>query len=513
MSIFLGTMVIRGIQVLLEAAPTLLCGVVFAGLLRHLVKPDYVRRLFARTDFGGLVKASFVGMLIPVGSLGVLPILRELRRLGARTPNLLSFALAAPMLNPITLVYGLTVLRPPIFLLLVAVTLLVSLAVGGLTNRWSTRERTPVEDVEPTRSSSLRLVNSLIASARLCAGPTALDVLLVMVVTGLAAAFVPIYPLTSSLKYTDPWAPPLMALVAFPAYVSPAMGVVQMGAISSIQFSLGAAVAIHVFGVGLNVILPYWVARIYGVRRAIALGFVVIAATLALGYASDAIFEHPLGSEQDTHALDQYGQVRHLLAPERLWQLLEEASIPVYVALGTLLGLLVTGTILRLTGTERLKESPAAAEVAHNDSIWNKQIPQPWPSIVGVVSALAVVVMLIYVYYPPVEELFDEMSSVRANAISAYRVGTPELARQEFQTWDYLAGKLPIAAVLRRGSVSAEARTRTGAFRDMLARVRDSVGTTSKIEKDKLIRELTDSYSECREAYRAAGNTEREGAT
>src|SRR5262249_25434496 len=104
--------VLRAAQAVVEASPTLLSGVLIAGVVRRMVGPDANRKLFGGAGARGLLRSWALGVLLPVCSLGVIPVLRELRRSGVSGGNVLAFALAAPLLNPISFLYGLTLAEP-----------------------------------------------------------------------------------------------------------------------------------------------------------------------------------------------------------------------------------------------------------------------------------------------------------------------------------------------------------------------------------------------------------------
>ena len=66
--------VLRLAQAVIEASPTLLSGLLIAGILQRMVGPADTRRLFGGAGWKGIVRAWVLGMLLPVCSLGVLPV-------------------------------------------------------------------------------------------------------------------------------------------------------------------------------------------------------------------------------------------------------------------------------------------------------------------------------------------------------------------------------------------------------------------------------------------------------
>src|ERR1700722_16529600 len=121
---------VRVTQAVIEASPMLVCGLFVAGVLRRMVGAEGMRSLLGRGGWRSLLKAWGLGMLLPVCSLGVIPVARELRRGGVSGGTVIAFALAAPLINPLSLLYGLTLSSPSVILCFGAASLLVSLAAG-----------------------------------------------------------------------------------------------------------------------------------------------------------------------------------------------------------------------------------------------------------------------------------------------------------------------------------------------------------------------------------------------
>ena len=105
-------LLLRFVQSVLEGAPTLLIGVLLAGVFRHMLRDTGIRRIFGSGTWRCLPQAWALGMLLPVCSLGVIPIAHEMRRAGVSTGAILAFALTAPLFNPLSLLYGLTLSTP-----------------------------------------------------------------------------------------------------------------------------------------------------------------------------------------------------------------------------------------------------------------------------------------------------------------------------------------------------------------------------------------------------------------
>lgn len=82
--------------VMAEAAPWILGGTVLAGLLKTFLDPSRLRHWLARAEWQSVVRATFVGVPLPLCSCSVLPVAMELRRAGASRGATGSFLVSTP---------------------------------------------------------------------------------------------------------------------------------------------------------------------------------------------------------------------------------------------------------------------------------------------------------------------------------------------------------------------------------------------------------------------------------
>ncbi len=137
MSLILAGALVRMFQGLVMTAPTLLTGFCIAGVLRYYIGPADTRRIFGGDSFRSLPQSWLIGMLLPVCSIGVLPILVELHRARVRPGALTAFALAAPLFNPLSLLYGLTLSRPIVIISFAVASLILVTLLGLLWDRFA----------------------------------------------------------------------------------------------------------------------------------------------------------------------------------------------------------------------------------------------------------------------------------------------------------------------------------------------------------------------------------------
>jgi len=106
-------------DLLLDAAPYLLLGILFGGLLKVFLSPTYVARHLGRGRYGSVFKAALFGIPLPLCSCGVLPAAAALKKQGANNGATTAFLISTPEsgVDSISITYALldpimTVARP-----------------------------------------------------------------------------------------------------------------------------------------------------------------------------------------------------------------------------------------------------------------------------------------------------------------------------------------------------------------------------------------------------------------
>src|SRR5919108_3197920 len=173
LTMFCGTLLRTG-QTAVEASTTLLCGLIVVGVMRRMLGAEGTRRLFGGAGWKGLLRAWGVGTLLPVCSLGVIPIAREMRRAGVPSGTILAFVLAAPHINPLSLLYGLTLSEPLVIICFAIGSLIIALTAGFIWDRLLASEQDAGKPGdEPMPAPGLkRLAAVVLAAARGEVSPT-----------------------------------------------------------------------------------------------------------------------------------------------------------------------------------------------------------------------------------------------------------------------------------------------------------------------------------------------------
>lgn len=505
-------------QIAIEASTTLLCGLLVAGVLRKMLGSDGTRRLFGGKGWGGLMRAWAVGTLLPVCSLGVIPIARELRRAGVSSGTVLAFVLAAPHINPLSLLYGLTLSEPRVIVCFAVASLAIALLAGWAWDRWLAKPEDDLPpDPEPTPAPGLkRLAAVLVAAMREAVGPSVGFVLIGLVGTGLLAGLLPFGCLSTTMKHADPLAPLLMTGIAVPLYTGPLQGMMRLGLMFEHGNSVGAAFALFELGIGVNAGLFVWLSCVFGWRRvALWLGLIV-ALTLALAYAAEKPLYFAKEEVEHTHAFDEWASpfppdsrptlhdVKQNLG--RKLEILEPVALA-GLALLALGGLLLT----RFDPSGRLDRWLATAPAERARSGLNWYVPGPVLGVVALLGLFAVSVAALYVYYPAPADTLAIIVRTRADALIAVRTRHREEAIRQIQLWDDLTRKLQVGAFIRSGKFDAAAGQHAEDVRERLEEVRDALLAGDTEGAIALVPAVEAAHRRCRDAYEPAEARRPEG--
>ncbi|QEL15101.1 permease [Limnoglobus roseus] len=504
------SVLLRTGQIAIEASVTFLVGLIVAGVMRRMLGAGGTRKLFGGEGWKGLFRAWCVGMLLPVCSLGVIPIAREMRRAGVPSGTILAFVLAAPHINPLSLLYGLTLSEPVVIVCFAAGSLVIALAAGAVWERNFAKDAdaTPPGD-EPLPAPGLkRLAAVVVTAAREAVGPSMKYVLLALGFTGLLSGLLPHGSLGMSMRHDDPTSPALMTAIALPMYTGPLQGMMRLGLIFDHGNSVGAAFALFELGIGVNVGLVVWLAALFGWKRVLLWLAGVAVVTTALGYAAEGPLYFAKEEASHTHAFDEWTSP----FPSEQgggWdavraKLLQKVEVLEPVALGGSLILVLLGAgLARLDRTGRVERWLTTAPTPSDrpKSIWNKNVPGLVLGLVALFGLVVFSVVALFIYYPAPKEAFAEIVSVRTEAVAAVRTGKKEEAIRQIERWDVLTRKLQVGVFIRTGRMNPEAWQTTEALRERLEELRDALLADDPGKAKQLLAPVEEAYRNCRDRY------------
>ncbi len=507
-AIFWGA-VLRVSQAFIQAAPTILVGLVVAAILRRLLGQEGTRRLFGSGTRRELPQAWLIGMLLPICSLGVIPVASEMRRSRVSGGAILAFAMTAPLFNPLSMLYGLTLSAPLVILSFAFCTMVVVTAVGAVWNRVF-----PIVEVEqpapaPVAYGVKRMVAILVAAAREVVGPSLGYIVLGLLGVAFLSAVLPQGSLQSTMEHSNPYAPLAMAAVAIPAYATPLVAMSQLGSMFQHANSVGAAFVLLTLGAGINLGVVAWVWRNYGLRRGLGwLAFLLIV-VLTLAYA----IENPLHPSEieppgHTHAFDMYCRPFEpgmIGLPSIVAAKLKEDVQPFERVGMTVLAMLVAGG-LALRALDRrwriddwLESPPKPSEPTAPR--FDFAIPAPALGAIALAGLVVLSGVGCYAYYPSPSEIFKEMYIIRGEVLTAASSGNKKHAEHFIPIWDDWTRRLQVGAFLREGSDRPYRRMKTMVFRDRLEFLKHAVEEGDREETREYIQSVDRAYRRMRQVY------------
>lgn len=449
---------VRGGQALAMAAPTLLVGLFIAALLRYYLGRAGTQRLFGGDSLWSLPQSWLIGMLLPVCSIGVLPILREMHRQGVRPGALTAFALSAPLFNPLSLLYGLTLSRPAVIVGFALGSLLIVTCLG-LVWDWLARRRTTVTETTPAEEPPViglwRLGACAVYGFRELTGVTGgLTLLAVAGVMGLGM-ILPHGALQTSVEQMDPMAVPVMTAVAIPVYASPLLTMSQLGMMFAHGNSPGAAFSLLILGTGVNLATLCWIGAVYGWRPAVVWFSTLVVSVLLISWGVDRPLITP-GVEPagHTHAFDIYTNpfgAGDGVGPGMAWSTLKRSvGLADQIAVWALLGAVAVGLVLRIAGRADLERRIVQRGGGLQLKAGFDRIVSP--RLVGAVclaGLVALSVVACYAWYPTPRESLEEIRVVKSEVLSAALGGQIEHALQFLPAWDEWTRKLEVGYAIR----------------------------------------------------------------
>lgn len=500
---------VRFAQSVAQAAPFILTGFFVAAVFRRFIGYEKTRRLFGGSQFQSLFKAWVVGMLLPVCSLGVIPVIVELRRAGIKGGTILAFAMSAPLFNPLSLLYGLTLSEPIAILSFAACSLVIVTLVGMLWDRlFPDSEKSGIPD-ESVHYGIRRMVALGVSSGKEATGRSIALVLVGLTGVGLLGAIIPHASLQHHFNHDQILAPLKMAALGIPVYATPMLAMSQMGMMFQHANSIGAAFVLLALGAGMNMGLIAWMLKEYGFKRSATWMTILLLVVVGLGYGVDKpLFPDDVEPANHTHAFDIYGQPFSnngsfsKLASQSVAKLKRDIAPYEWYSL-ELLGLLIAaGCIVRIADRRGRLEAwitqvPEPSETGRTDII----VP---PSVLGGLALVGLVVFSAvgcYAYYPAAGDAFEEIRIAKNEALHAGLTGNATHAEYWIDVYQEWTRKLEVGVFLRKGQVTDYQRWKARLVREHLEMLKHSVEDGEEEEARAWVAKILRSHNRMRSAF------------
>lgn len=493
--------VLRFLQTLSLAAPTTLIGFFVAALLIQMVGAEKTRQLFGGKGWTSIAKAWLIGMALPVCSLGCLPILVWLRRSGVKAGAILAFAISAPLFNPISLLWGLTLSDPMVILSFSFISLLIVSAVGGVVDWFVPPVSVEAPPANPARG--LRRMTSVgLTMSQLLCSRTSVYLLIGVLGVSWLSLLLPRGYLQASAERGDLLAPAFMGLIAMPAYETPLTAIVKLGDMFQHGNSVGAALTLLVLGAGMNLGLLVWSTMSFGWRPCLMFVGTLWFVSLSAAYLIDKPLT-PRGVDPagHTHAFDVYCNPfpsdidMDLAQIQKLW--LEGTTSYELVALTTLATILAIGVLLWST---RLQSVIDRWGTAPSHLRFDRELSPKTLMGLSVLGLLAGSVFSCYLFYPPRHEILEEMRLANVELGSAGTSHSWETIEYWLPIQENWTRKLEVSMYLRAEEFGPYERAKLKVLRDKLDLLRHSAEDRDPDTVHQAALSMTQAYSRVRRA-------------
>lgn len=445
----------RMCQSLVAASPTIVIGWLVAAVFERILGREGTYKLFGGNTWRQLPQAWLLGMLLPVCSLGVIPVMHQMRKSGISGGTILAFGLTAPLFNPISVLYGLTLSDPWAILAFCLCSLVLITVLGLMWDRLFPNSQLPAEALDKTPYGVRRIGAVALSMAQQAWSVSTLYMFLAILGVGLLAGILPAGILQRAAGKDDWVAPLTMSAVATLAYITPMTAIVQVASMFQHGNSVAAAFALLTLGTGVNLGLMVWMIRHYGLRQSLVWLGVLVVIVLAMSYGLDRPLR-PKGIEpaDHTHAFDTYcnpftsGDSNYWNSAKRV---IEEAATPAEILALGLAGLtLVLGSVSRwIDPQDRLMRWMLSVPEVGSAKTPDIVLPDWVIAVVSLGGLVAASVVACFLYYPPVSEIRKEMHMIEAEMFTAYQAGEWDTLEYWIPIQEDWAHKMKVSAYLR----------------------------------------------------------------
>lgn len=497
---------LRLFQTVVYASMWIVIGCFIAAIFRRMLGPEKVRQIFADDTRYGLVAGWLIGMLLPVCSLGVIPIVRELHRCGIKRGTIVAFGLTAPLFNPMSVLYGLTLSDPIAILSFSLCALIIVTLLGFVWNRMTAEVPIP-EAKSSMPSAGLRRSLAVFYSAgRELVGPSMGYILLGIAGSVALATLLPHGFLQNQVERDNIFAPIIVAIAATPVHSTPLLAMSQIGGMFQHGNSIGAAFSMLVLGAGANIGLLAWFGRTYGFQRLVIFYLLLAVTTVGLAYVIDKpLIPKGVDPAGHTHAFDVYtnpfssrsGDL-YGIAKTRGQDFWKKNELG-----GTyLLGIMIVVGAFSYLASRIFDVEAWLLKETKSDSRLEVAVPG-W--ILGLVSVCGLVITSVvgcYLYYPAPKELLNyQLSGINTEAVVSAKTKQWEAAEKWIPYADDLSRRLEVGVFLRNGSVDEFKTANAKIYREKLDELKAMVDSRNETQIDDKAMEVSAAYRKLREAF------------
>jgi uncharacterized membrane protein YraQ (UPF0718 family)/copper chaperone CopZ len=278
-------------QVMLDLSPSLLLGLLIAGLMRVYLPKGLVHRGLNRSDMRSAARASLIGVPLPLCSCGVIPTALGLRKEGASKGATTAFMISTPQTGVDSLLVSASFLGWPFALFKLVAAFVTGLIGGALVNRFTEPDEEERQESGETCDApgAKGIKDALSYSLFELLAAIDLWILAGVIAAALITTVVPTDYLTSQTWTQGIGGMLLVLAVSIPLYVCTTGSVPIAASLIAAGMPVGTALVFLMAGPATNVATLGAVYRALGLRvLVIYLGTVILMGIL-LGLGFDSL--------------------------------------------------------------------------------------------------------------------------------------------------------------------------------------------------------------------------------
>ncbi len=289
--------------ILADSAPYILFGLAAAGVIKALLPEEKILAHLGKGARGAVLKASILGIPLPLCSCGVIPVAVDLRRRGAGRGASTAFLVSVPETGVDSIAISFALLGP-VLAVIRPVAAFVTATVTGLLV-----DRLPAESPDPPKprkacscsghdscahSASPPLLLRLAAGIRYAFGELLRDIggwlLLGILISGVITALIP-DDLAALVFAHEAWSLLVMLVIGIPLYICASASTPIAAALILKGLSPGAALVFLLAGPATNMATLTVVQRFWGKAVTAVYIATVAASSLAIGWLTNRLYE------------------------------------------------------------------------------------------------------------------------------------------------------------------------------------------------------------------------------
>jgi uncharacterized membrane protein YraQ (UPF0718 family)/copper chaperone CopZ len=278
-------------QILLELSPSLLVGLVIAGLMHVYLPEGFIHRGLNRPNLASVARASLIGVPLPLCSCGVIPTGLGLRNEGASKGATTAFIISTPQTGVDSILVSASFLGWPFALFKLVAAFATGFVGGALVNRLTDPD--PAAPPAPGGESGSRRPEGLLGVFRYALFDL-LGAIDLWLIAGVLAAAVISLLVPADFFAEQAWSHGILGMllvlaISLPLYVCTTASVPIAASLVAAGLPAGSALVFLMAGPATNVATIGAVYRALGGRTlAIYLGTVILV-SMFLGLAFDGI--------------------------------------------------------------------------------------------------------------------------------------------------------------------------------------------------------------------------------